>query len=652
MKRIFAFCMFVLLLGWTPGNLHKTTGLIRHYLIGSTGTFDVSNADMWIDFSQDPTSSPITSSDGGYSFTVTGGVDRFTDGTWPTGSDGAEGYLFDFDGGHLSITDAGGGSDFDPAGDFTVIAVVILDEIDANTRGIVGKGVSGSSTLGWGIYATDDDLFFTITKDGSTLNTIQQTAIVKVGVPLFVMATYNFVADGTSEMSLYANEATVATDLTSPGPVHNSTADFEIGRYNGANTHSGRIQHLAYYDGVVFDSDRYDRLKSQWVGNTSDVDNRITTTNANMATTQLVDDDTTSTNPFIVEFGEDTVPAGAYGIFVNPAITNYVRQSSLEAYTSGGSCTDYPTGWTCLCTAGDGTTTLSENNDDMVNGEGSLQVDMANTTGNFYCYSDCYTTGINTTIDMCAYVKKLAGTNAQPKIGIWQFNNATCTLPHNIEWVATPTITNGDWNQVCKRIAAGDWDGTTQSYAFVIREYGDNNTVVFDHTSMFRASSTTNPALGCVCGDAASCTCDFSKVQISNHGIDVGSWTIEMDVRTVVNWNGFGKYFAYLQGTAGNNNRIDLYNWYGEMRFVVYTKTGAAKTSTVSVGAAVAGTTYKIKAVHTAEGDIWVCLDDTCGTRVTGAERDGSFATLVIGSNGLTGSMNWYKNIRIYNRVK
>jgi hypothetical protein len=294
--------------------------------------------------------------------------------------------------------------------------------------------------------------------------------------------------------------------------------------------------------------------------------------------------------------------------------------------------------------------TLIEDRDNLVSGAASMKVDLAATTGDFYCYNSCLTTGIGQTVEVCAYVKKLSGVAATPKVGIWEFNNATCTMWPYAEIIAEPVLNNGAWTQVCKTINPGDWGGTTSSYSVILKEYGDNVVVVFDDVIMLRNEDEHD--ISCICTGGSSCTCDMHDVSIDDHGLSVGSWTIETDIRSANDWgDATSRYIAYLPGTAGNNNRFDLYFASDVLTFVAYDKTGTAKTATVAA-AGNADTVYTVKAVHAADGDIWVCWDGTCGTRVSGAEFDGLSTSLQIGSDGTNGGDLWFQDLKIYNRTK
>ena len=106
--------------------LFMTSGLVRSYPLDHSGTMDPSGAVMWMDFEQ-TVAGTVTSSDGGYTFSVTGTPTKVTDGTWPEGLSGSQGHGWKFTGSqHLSRAYDG---TFSPSGDFSYVFIAAPDSV-------------------------------------------------------------------------------------------------------------------------------------------------------------------------------------------------------------------------------------------------------------------------------------------------------------------------------------------------------------------------------------------------------------------------------------------------------------------------------------------------------------------------------------------
>jgi len=101
-----------------------------------------------------------------------------------------------------------------------------------------------------------------------------------------------------------------------------------------------------------------------------------------------------------------------------------------------------------------------------------------------------------------------------------------------------------------------------------------------------------------------------------------------------------------VPGTAGNNNRVDIY-WASDVLTAdVYDSSGTKKTATVAA-AGNADTDYDIEIQHTTAGSVTACWDSSCGTPVTAATMDGVSITCRLGNDGTSGGDVWIHDLKV-----
>jgi hypothetical protein len=104
---------------------------------------------------------------------------------------------------------------------------------------------------------TPHTLAFTVFKNGSSFTTVQDTVAVTAGTWLHVVATYQFVADGTSVLRLYKNGSQVASSSNAVGPCVTATTNTLLG-YRAASSQyplNGQLAEAAIYNVTLSASD-------------------------------------------------------------------------------------------------------------------------------------------------------------------------------------------------------------------------------------------------------------------------------------------------------------------------------------------------------------------------------------------------------------
>jgi hypothetical protein len=104
---------------------------------------------------------------------------------------------------------------------------------------------------------TPHTLAFSVFKNASSSTTAQDTVAVTAGTWLHVVATYEFVADGTSVLRLYKNGSQVASSSNAVGPCATATTNTHLG-YRVASSQyplAGTLAEAAIYNATLSASD-------------------------------------------------------------------------------------------------------------------------------------------------------------------------------------------------------------------------------------------------------------------------------------------------------------------------------------------------------------------------------------------------------------
>jgi len=233
---------------------------------GTTGNFDEPSTPTFkMDFSQtvDTTVTPNI----GPVLAVAGTPVKIPDGTYPTGPTGIQGSAWTFSGApYLSVTNANGGSIFNPPGDFSVVSVFQTNTTNAGYI-IAEKGRWAYQTLmSWYMGWWYGSIVFGVSNDGTggVHNTQVALSGVTAGNTYVSVLTYHYIGSGTSILTGYINNLTPVSSTTSVGPCFASTDLFYVGG-DIANPLNGTVYHTAYYP-VCLTAAQIDNIVQQWQG--------------------------------------------------------------------------------------------------------------------------------------------------------------------------------------------------------------------------------------------------------------------------------------------------------------------------------------------------------------------------------------------------
>ena len=190
-----------------------------------------------------------TSEVGGYAFTVAGDTKHVESQTL------GDYFSFDGTGDYLSVA----GADFNPAGDFSIVAIVTPSTI-SGVHVIASKWATAGDQRGWMLFQDSASTRLYRSTDGKSGTILSATAAVTlvVGKTSLITATYST----TNGLSVKVDSSAVATQAAT-GAVWGSTADFILAQsavLTGAEAFNGKLHSVAYYSGVVLTETQHNAM--------------------------------------------------------------------------------------------------------------------------------------------------------------------------------------------------------------------------------------------------------------------------------------------------------------------------------------------------------------------------------------------------------
>jgi hypothetical protein len=180
---------------------------------------------------------------------------------------------FDGTGDYLNLTNSLGGSDFNLAAsgsnaNFSVIAIFTPDSTSASECSLMAKSKSTTNQRGWILqrYGSRVGLYISTNGSAFSTNNYSDTGTISAGKTSLVVATYEFVADGTSKMRTYVDGNPVVSTDVAAGPVYSNTSDVMIGTDGDGDSgrlYTGKIHYLAFLKGVVISQAQYTAMYNQ-----------------------------------------------------------------------------------------------------------------------------------------------------------------------------------------------------------------------------------------------------------------------------------------------------------------------------------------------------------------------------------------------------
>lgn len=645
----------------------RNSRIVRSYQLSSSGNPTPaypSAPTLEVDFSQSPPGADATfSANTGQTLTQKGaGISRVTDGTYPAGTSGTQGYEWTFDGAANYITSTIG----PPAGDFSVMCVVMPNAASANTL-IIGNYNSGTNQRGWIIGQSTNALSFAVSNDGTSgghLTEIQVASCAYPGRVNVIIGTYDYITDGTSVMKLYVDNNTVATSSSAVGPVYSGSTNLSIGaHYNGGAYHSGTISHCAYWNGVVLTPDQVASIRNAWLGVLSTSGVPVSTTSATPPAL-MVSPRNAGTEPYLRQYGANlnTISNNGTcsGLYGASAVTNLIRRSLFRTWNGGDGgtgCGDYPTGWAAYCAAGDGTVSISKDATTKAVDVYSTKMTLTGTTSGAYIYSNCRTAEIGQNVKITTEYKCTSG-SCTSRIFLRQFTAAAnCSGAYTD---VTQTCTGSAWNKCTLTHLAAAWAGGTQSYRVLLSETGDGGVTSNWSAPQMRANASYVPLdIDQCCGTDADADATCTNVINST----ASPYSANGPMTTVVTgcspWAGAdipADVYVIADGnaTAANTSSISVSSSTDEAAWTIYDTTPASKYISPNVSNWSALTAYALKSSSDGNGNLRLWWNNawqtTSGGAGTGIRSAAQATTYLSGSNSAGGDI-YIRDLIIYRRV-
>lgn len=422
---------------------------------------------------------------------------KVTDGTWPSGTSGSQGNAWSFDGSNDYITSTIG----PPAGDFSVMCVVTPSALGA-TALIIGNYDGASNTRGWQLYQATAAATFMVSDDGTTgaghYSYVQIANSLAIGRQSVLVASYDYVADGTSIMRLYADELTPAANTSTDGPVYASAYNLSMAAYGaGGSYYAGTMSHCAVWDGTILTPGQARAIiRGAWRGMKSSDGTYVTTTSATPSALMLASP-TSGTEPFLIQMPANTSQIAnngtCSGLYGPSAVTSLWYRGLMRSWNGGDGgtgCGDYPTGWSAYCAGGDGTVAVSKDATTKAVDLYSMKMVLTGTTSATYMYSNCRTTEIGQNIKADVYYKCVSGA-CDSVIILRQYTAAVnCTGAYTD---AAAVCSGASWTECISTQTAAGWAGGTQSYRLILSERGNGGVTSNWSAPQLRADAANMP---------------------------------------------------------------------------------------------------------------------------------------------------------------
>lgn len=446
LRAIIALSCAGLLLAHDAGAQFVSSGIVRRIPLNASGIYPSNVAaapTLEVDFSQAPPGAGNTfTANTGQTLTQQGsGITRTTDGTYPAGVSGSQGHEWNFNGSTDYITSTIG----PPAGDFSVVCIVTPSAATVTEQIIGGYNPSGNKR-GWRLVQATTSAQFMVSKDGtsgggSMSNVTAGAGSLAIGRTSVVIGTYDYVADGTSIMRIYADA--ISNNVTNAvGPVYPAAGDITIGADGtGAGAlYAGSISHCTYWDGIVLTPGQAAAILNTWLGVLSTSGVPVSTTAATPPALQVAAGDS-GTEPFLRSFGANlnTISnnGSCSGLYGATATTNKVWRGSLETWAAG-----VPTGWTETITSTGDCARTTASKAHLYSSARCVLVDADDAVS---LTSGCATVSGNTGYQISAWAKSVSGTPLLT-VTVIEDDSADCGSPTTTTDVisgATPTTSWG-----------------------------------------------------------------------------------------------------------------------------------------------------------------------------------------------------------------
>lgn len=645
----------------------RNSRIVRSYQLSSSGNPTPaypSAPTLEVDFSQSPPGADATfSANTGQTLTQKGaGISRVTDGTWPAGTSGTQGYEWTFNGTTNYITSTIG----PPAGDFSVMCVVMPTASTADAT-IVGS-FNTSSKRGWRMYQSTTSAGFDVSDDGSSsgghMTSVTVASAFSVGRVSIVIGTYDYVSDGASVMKLYADALTAGSSTSADGPVYSGADYLSVGANgNGASFFAGTISHCTYWDGVVLSAAQAATIRNAWLGVLSTSGVPVSTTSATPPAL-MVSPRNAGTEPYLRQYGANlnTISNNGTcsGLYGASAVTNLIRRSLFRTWNGGDGgtgCGDYPTGWAAYCAAGDGTVSISKDATTKAVDVYSTKMTLTGTTSGAYIYSNCRTAEIGQNVKITTEYKCTSG-SCTSKIFFRQFTAAAnCTGAYTDVF---QTCTGATWGKCTLTHLAAAWAGGTQSYRVLLTETGDGGVTSKWSAPQMRANATSVPLdIDQFCGTDADADATCTTTVNSTASPYSANGPMTTTVTGCSPWAGTDLAAAVYvvadgNATAGNTSSISVSSSTDEAAWTVYDATPASKYISPDVSNWSALTAYALKASGDGAGNLRLWWNNAWQTTSAGAGtgiRSAAQATTYLSGSNSDGGDIYIRDLTIYRRV-
>jgi len=569
---------------------------------------------------------------------------RLSDGTYPAGLGGAQGFGHKVSNGtYWYATDADCAAAMEPAGDFS--ACVVVTPLSISTNNFIFMKYNATANRTWYIYgAVANTVNFRVSDDGTTVAGPTVNSSFYVGKTVFICATYDYISPGGSNRAvLYVDNLTPVTSVLMRGPPYDSSANCFIGA--SSSGFYGIVHHAVFWNGLILTADQVAALRNEWYGTTSAMKSPLNVTSV-APPNSLKATAASGTEAFLIGNTSNMDSLGPYGLYVAGPYTNRVTRAGFESCSSGN-----PVDWTVVETAGTGSAAVDCDTTTYAAGFISVKTVLTGSDSLGAVKSLCRTDGIAADLAAFIYAKKSAGTSIS-NLYIEQFTTANnCTGAQTDTNITSPADLTTSWVKTGAVYPAASWAGGTQSYRIVWQETCDGGCTSYIDSAHGISGLKALPDSTCTCDTDLDCTCDLQNVTFERNPLTVGSWTISANVRTPFDWGvAVDRYIAHVPGTSGNNNEHRIYTNADVLYYDCYDSAGVQKKAQVAA-AGNADTTYKVVAQRTATGDVRVCFEDTCGSWATGCIQDGLSTTFRLGHDGTTAGEWWIKDFKVTRRV-
>lgn len=620
--------------------------------------YGVPNPTFEIDFSQSPPGAGNTfTANTGQTLTQRGTITMQTDGTWPSGTSGSQGYEWTFDGASSYINSTIG----PPAGDFSALCIVM--PTGTPTATIIGNYDGASNKRGWQIYQITNTVAFVLSDDGTAagghFSSVSVASSIYPGRVSIVAGTYDYIADGSSVMKLYVDNLTAASTTSANGPVYSGADYLSIGANGGSLIYfAGTISHCAYWDGVILTPGQVANIRNVWMGMLSTSGVPVTTTSA-APPALMVAGATSGTEPFLRSYGANlnTVSHNGTcsGLYGPSTVTNLFRRALFRTWTTDAGCGRKPTNVPVYCIAGDGSSAVSEDNTTKAVDVYSARFTLTGTTSAAYGYSTCRTTEIGQNIKFSIWYKCSSGT-CDSKLWLREFTSAAdCSGAYvDNSVVCTPSGTN--WVKCQLTLASGAWNGSTQSYRVMFSEFGNGGVTSNWSAPMMRASATSMPLdIDQFCGADTDADAYCSAIINSTPSFYSANGPMSTTLTGCTPYDGVDTStsgYMVSDGTYGGANSILYYvsATYREPVLNCFDNTGTTKHIFSNILDWSRLTPYALKYTADGSGNMREWWNNTWQTTVGGAGtgiKTAGQPTTYIGSSSTAGSDTYVKNLVI-----